>query len=617
MGSALISTLFMVYARSRVSLLAVAVSLMATLPLNSFALTSPDIFRQAQRQAVVLELLDSQGKVISANTALLIHNNQAVTLCHLLFGAASFRVVQGSEVFPAKLDKKDGSRNLCLLNVPGINFTAVNSILESDPAVGSKVYAISNALRMGLSISEGVIAGIRENKGEQYIQFTAAIAPGSEGGGLFDTEGKLIGLISYKQFDGQNVNFALPSRWLTQIEQRASGTDANDTFREQALALQREDKWPALVQHAAKWTQALTDNFEAWLFLGYAQERLKEWDSAALAYREGLKLTPSSTSASLSLAMILLQQNKPQEALDIARAQLAYRQEYAPTWLVIAQAENLLDHQDASKQALERAAQLDSRSQEAYRGLEALARKRKDWSAAVAAQRQLARLDTQNASVWTQLAQDYFIAKRYIRALSSSEHAIELAPDNGDAWFFKGLALTQLKRHLEAIDALKNCLKFNSTNKDWVWAALGDIYYSQKLFPEAVAAFREALKLNPTDTSHKGWLGTALQESFHFDEALTLAEELIVQTPKNPLAWRQIAYIYGDQNKSGMAIAAMEKSINLDPRQAGAWYYLVKLYRTVDRKDDTLRAYQKLMALDSTLAESAYRSYILPFQETP
>jgi S1-C subfamily serine protease len=256
---------------------AIAASFIAVLSQNTFALAPADIFRQAQHQVVALDLLNEQGQVLSSNTALLIDNNKAATQCDLLSGATSLRVTQGSTTFSVKLDKKDGARNLCLLSVPGASFSNVNFIQDKEPVIGSKIYAISNALGLGLSISEGVVAGIREFRGESYIQFTAAIAPGSAGGGLFDADGKLIGLINYRQMDGQNVNFAVPARWLTQIEQRAGSTDAVEALREQALTMQRELKWQALEHHASGWTQALPDSTEAWLFLGYAQAQLKNW----------------------------------------------------------------------------------------------------------------------------------------------------------------------------------------------------------------------------------------------------------------------------------------------------------------------------------------------------
>ena len=121
------------------------------------------------------------------------------------------------------------------------------------------MFAVSNALQLGLSISEGVVSGIRDFGGDTYIQFTAAIAPGSEGGGLFDVDGRLLGFITYRARDGQNVNFAIPIRRLAEIEKRLGAASAADGLSASAAGLMQQGKWADLAQHAKiGWRQMLT-----------------------------------------------------------------------------------------------------------------------------------------------------------------------------------------------------------------------------------------------------------------------------------------------------------------------------------------------------------------------
>jgi S1-C subfamily serine protease len=44
----------------------------------------------------------------------------------------------------------------------------------------------------------------------EQIQTTAAISPGSSGGGLFDQAGRLIGITTSSIRGAQNLNFAIP-----------------------------------------------------------------------------------------------------------------------------------------------------------------------------------------------------------------------------------------------------------------------------------------------------------------------------------------------------------------------------------------------------------------------
>ena len=75
--------------------------------------------------------------------------------------------------------------------------------------VGQKIFAIGNPSGFDWSISDGIISGFRTNKSSELIQFTAPISPGSSGGGLFNSDGELVGLPTLQIRDSQNLNFAV------------------------------------------------------------------------------------------------------------------------------------------------------------------------------------------------------------------------------------------------------------------------------------------------------------------------------------------------------------------------------------------------------------------------
>ncbi len=55
------------------------------------------------------------------------------------------------------------------------------------------------------------------------IQTTAPISPGSSGGGLFDASGRLVGIVTFQHRFGQNLNFAVPADWISEMRTRAVG----------------------------------------------------------------------------------------------------------------------------------------------------------------------------------------------------------------------------------------------------------------------------------------------------------------------------------------------------------------------------------------------------------
>ena len=81
--------------------------------------------------------------------------------------------------------------------------------------VGQAVYAIGSPKGFELTLSEGIVSGLREiGDGFHVVQTSAAISAGSSGGGLFDSAGRLIGVTSFKIRDGENLNFALPANYI-------------------------------------------------------------------------------------------------------------------------------------------------------------------------------------------------------------------------------------------------------------------------------------------------------------------------------------------------------------------------------------------------------------------
>ena len=77
---------------------------------------------------------------------------------------------------------------------------------------GEKVFAVGAPQGLELSISEGIVSARRGHilfDPPLLIQTTAAMSPGSSGGGLFDARARLVGITSFRLKDAQNLNFAI------------------------------------------------------------------------------------------------------------------------------------------------------------------------------------------------------------------------------------------------------------------------------------------------------------------------------------------------------------------------------------------------------------------------
>ncbi|MBK6972667.1 MAG: serine protease [Sterolibacteriaceae bacterium] len=175
------------------------------------------VFAQAAKSIVKVvhgwPTIDTQG------SGVVVDENLVATNCHVIRGAPRIYIDAGTNPrIVAKLQYSDTERDLCFLFAADLDAPKVSEISWSVPPPGTRVFAIGAPLGLDLTLSEGIVSGLRQTRSTSVIQTTAAISPGSSGGGLFDETGALVGITTAQMRQGQNLNFAVPldslRRWL-------------------------------------------------------------------------------------------------------------------------------------------------------------------------------------------------------------------------------------------------------------------------------------------------------------------------------------------------------------------------------------------------------------------
>jgi serine protease Do len=197
----------------------------ATLP--TAELSAADIFKMNQGSIVVVRGASgaSTSLGMSQGSGVVIADEEVVTNCHVARAATDLTVRIGNQSLPARVRYRDQGHDLCQLTVRGLKAPAVALAPVASLAVGSKVYAIGAPQGLELSLSDGVVSSLRAFGGSSLIQTTAAISPGSSGGGLFDSKGQLVGITTFQSRTGQNLNFAVPSDWISTLQLRDGNSD--------------------------------------------------------------------------------------------------------------------------------------------------------------------------------------------------------------------------------------------------------------------------------------------------------------------------------------------------------------------------------------------------------
>jgi tetratricopeptide (TPR) repeat protein len=196
---------------------------------------SPEaLFRRLSRSVFLVEVLGSDGKPTATASAVAIAPDRLVTNAHVVKAGDNFHIHHGEKVLSAvSVLAIDEKRDLALLRVVGLGAQPVAIRRSGTIAIGQRVYAIGNPEGLELTFSEGIISGVRKTDDQTLLQTTAPISHGSSGGGLFDADGKLVGITTASLAEGQNLNFAIPAEAVLELappDHRSSCSDAlNDT----------------------------------------------------------------------------------------------------------------------------------------------------------------------------------------------------------------------------------------------------------------------------------------------------------------------------------------------------------------------------------------------------
>src|SRR6266581_3283372 len=96
--------------------------------------------------------------------------------------------------------------------------TPAVSLADSDKVVvGQDVIVLGSPQGLEGTVSTGIVGGLRTLGAARLLQITAPISPGSSGGPVFDSTGRVIGIATATSSQGQNLNFALPVNLLRDL----------------------------------------------------------------------------------------------------------------------------------------------------------------------------------------------------------------------------------------------------------------------------------------------------------------------------------------------------------------------------------------------------------------
>jgi tetratricopeptide (TPR) repeat protein len=318
--------------RSFPQLLSVVLLLLVTAFVATAQQSLPELVKKVKPAVVSIITYDSDGEPLMTGSGFFIDPHKVVTNLHVIRGASKVVIKmldgKGRTYAAAGLLAVDTEGDLALMRVEMPQDRARSIELAADlPDEGETIFVIGNPLKLEGSVSDGIVSAVREvpNVGH-IIQITAPISHGNSGSPVFNLHGQVLGVVTVKVTNGQNINLAIASprvrelhgenvRPFTELPARTR-TDLSESLYQNGL----ESLWLGNYESALGYFQnAVTKNprrADAWTQVGYCKVKQGKNLEAIRAYERALELKPTAAEIHNKLGDAYYYAGRLREAIE-------------------------------------------------------------------------------------------------------------------------------------------------------------------------------------------------------------------------------------------------------------------------------------------------------------
>lgn len=210
----------------------------------------------------VAAAITGRGSSLASGVAL--PGGRVVTNCHVTQGAQSLTVIDANNRLAVEGQGADFAADLCVLATGVLSAPPAQVGSSHSLKVGDQVVAVGFGGGLAKSLSPGEVTALFPYRGGYVIRTSAAFRPGASGGGLFDRDGRLVGILTFfrRGIDGYSF-FAIPAEWIDKLPGAATADTGTVPFwmRKhedqphflQVATFESDQDWRNMVSAARAW----------------------------------------------------------------------------------------------------------------------------------------------------------------------------------------------------------------------------------------------------------------------------------------------------------------------------------------------------------------------------
>jgi S1-C subfamily serine protease len=279
----------------------------------------PELIRRVKPSVVSVITYNAAGEVALTGSGFFVRPGEVVTNLHVVEGArrVEVRTFEGKgKTYPVSgLRALDEDGDLAVLQVEMPAERAhVSAVAQSLPEEGERVFVIGNPLRLEGSVSDGIVSAVREVPSLGHIvQITAPISHGNSGSPVFNMRGEVVGVVTIRVMNGQNINLALGAMRVVDVRMapalisfaelaaRARSFQKSDALSDWWYRNGLNSLWLGNYDTALSYFETAANKnpnrVEAWIQVGFCRVKQGRNQEAVRAFEQALKLRPDSYEA--------------------------------------------------------------------------------------------------------------------------------------------------------------------------------------------------------------------------------------------------------------------------------------------------------------------------------
>jgi serine protease Do len=279
------------------------------------------------KASVVKVHVATQAGGHGVGTGVVVAKDLVATNCHVLANATGAKITKFGDNFTPDAMKADWKHDVCILHFQYLNMTPVELGDSENLSYEQAIFSIGfPGGPPRPQTTQGRIKALYPLDDSQIVRTDASFVMGASGSPVFDSEGKLIAISTFKSPGHDAYFYNVPVKWVkalldapeteslkTDIPPFWDAPEPQRPFFMRVVLPYQNQKWTDLKIVAQEWITKEPNNPEALFYEGVAEENLGDLAKANQYFEKVLSLHPQHVTTLIELGLMASRSGKTDE----------------------------------------------------------------------------------------------------------------------------------------------------------------------------------------------------------------------------------------------------------------------------------------------------------------